>query len=85
MSALIIRIPDEKRERLKTLAKSRNVSVNKLIEEMATVMLAEFDAETRFRLRAARGHGKQQRGLELLQKAAGKARPVRRANRPKVE
>ncbi len=25
---------------------SRNVSVNKLIEERATVMLAEFDAET---------------------------------------
>ena len=33
MSALIIRMPEEKRERLKSLAKSRNVSVNKLIEE----------------------------------------------------
>jgi predicted DNA-binding protein len=70
MSALIIRMPEEKRERLKTLAKSRNISVNKLIEEMATVMLAEFDAETRFRLRAARGRDKQERGLELLRKAA---------------
>jgi hypothetical protein len=84
MSALIIRIPEEKRERLKTLAKSRNVSVNKLIEEMATVMLAEFDTETRFRLRAGRGFGKQQRGLELLQKAAGRTRAVRRANRTKA-
>ena len=83
MSALIIRIPEEKRERLKTLAKSRNVSVNKLIEEMATVMLAEFDAETRFKLRASRGRGRQQRGLELLEKAAGKARPVRRTKRAK--
>ena len=81
MSALIIRMPEEKRERLKTLAKSRNVSVNKLIEEMATVMIAEFDAETRFRLRASRGHGKQKRGLELLQKAAGKALPTRRGSR----
>lgn len=70
MSALIIRMPEEKRERLKTLAKSRNISVNKLVEELATVMLAEFDLETRFRLRAARGSGKQERGLTLLRKAA---------------
>ncbi|MEA3158105.1 MAG: hypothetical protein QOK44_5694 [Betaproteobacteria bacterium] len=77
MSALIIRMPEEKRERLKTLAKARNVSVNKLIEEMATVMLAEFDAETRFRLRTVRGRGRQQRGLELLRKAATKPTPVR--------
>ena len=77
MSALIIRMPEEKRERLKTLAKSRNVSVNKLIEEMATVMLAEFDAETRFRIRAARGRGRQERGLELLRKAVVKRRSVR--------
>ena len=85
MSALIIRIPEEKRERLKTLAKSRKISVNKLIEEMATVMLAEFDAETRFRLRATRGHGKQQRGLELLKKAAGKTRTRRRNMREKPQ
>jgi hypothetical protein len=83
MSALIIRIPEEKRERLKALAKSRNVSVNKLIEEMATVMLAEFDAETRFRLRQARGHGKQQRGLQLLNKSAGRTRAAHQANRSK--
>jgi hypothetical protein len=34
-------------------------------------MLAEFDAETRFRLRAERGSGKTERGLALLEKAAG--------------
>jgi hypothetical protein len=33
---------------------------------MTTVMLAEFDAETRFRLRVAQGAGKVERGLELL-------------------
>jgi DNA-binding transcriptional LysR family regulator len=33
------------------------VSVTKLIEEMATLLLADFDAETRFELRAARGRG----------------------------
>jgi hypothetical protein len=53
MSALIIRLPVEKRTRLKLVAKSRKVSVSKLIEEMATILLADFDAETRFELRAA--------------------------------
>jgi hypothetical protein len=46
MSALIIRLPEEKRTRLKMVAKSRKVSVTKLIEEMATILLADFDAET---------------------------------------
>jgi len=70
MSALIIRIPQEKRERLKQVAKTRNVSVNKLIDEMATLVIAEHDAEMRFRLRAERGRGKVERGLRLLRKAA---------------
>ena len=45
---------------------------------MATAMLAEFDAETRFKLRAARGAGKGDRGLALLDKAAGAASQPRR-------
>lgn len=32
---------------------------------------ADFDAETRFRLRAERGRGKAERGLELLRKSMG--------------
>jgi hypothetical protein len=72
MSALIIRLPEEKRTRLKLVAKSRKVSVTKLIEEMATILLADFDAETRFELRAARGRGRIAEGLALLDKAAGK-------------
>jgi len=71
MSALIVRLPEEKRARLKDLAKVRKVSVNKLVEEMATVLLADFDAEVRFQVRAARGAGKRSRGRALLQKAAG--------------
>ncbi len=74
MSALILRMPEEKRARLKLLAKARQMSVNKLIDEMATVLLTDFDAETRFRLRAARGSGHEKRGLELLSKAAGGVR-----------
>jgi len=72
MSALTIRLPDDKYERLKALSKRRGTSVNRLIDEMATQLLAEFDAEARFALRAERGQGKTQRGVELLRKAQGK-------------
>jgi hypothetical protein len=72
MSALIVRLPEEKRARLKLLAKARQVSVTKLIEEMATVLIADFDAETRFALRAARGRGQLARGKALLEKARAK-------------
>ncbi len=64
MATLTIRLPDEKHERLRQLANRRNVSMNKLIEELSTVALAEFDAETRFRARAALGSREQ--GLRLL-------------------
>ena len=70
MSALSVRLPDDKHERLRTMARTRGTTINRLIDEMATLMLAEFDAETRFRLRAKRGQGKTDRGLELLKKAA---------------
>ena len=78
MAALIIRIPDGKRERLKDLARARKQSVTKLFDEMATVLLAEYDAETRFRARAARGVGRTRRGLQLLAKARGEGK-VRRS------
>ncbi|MEM7603003.1 MAG: ribbon-helix-helix protein, CopG family [Verrucomicrobiota bacterium] len=55
MSTLTIRLPEEKHARLRQLARHRGVSVNKLFEELATVSLAEFDSETRFRALAARG------------------------------
>jgi predicted transcriptional regulator len=55
MSTLTIRLPDEKHERLKALARSNAMSVNKLIDELATVALANFDARVRFETRAARG------------------------------
>lgn len=66
MGTLTIRMPDATHDRLKQLAKSRNVSVNKLVEEFSTAALAEFDAETRFLARAARGNAK--RGFALLRK-----------------
>lgn len=42
MTALTVRIPDDKYRRLKTLAQVRGVSVNRLVDEMATMMLTEF-------------------------------------------
>jgi predicted transcriptional regulator len=71
MAALTVRLPDDKHLRLKALAKSRGTPLNRLIDEMTTLMLAEFDAETRFQLRAKGGTGKTARGLALLRKAAG--------------
>ena len=73
MAALTVRLPDEKHQRLKALAKSRGTPLNRLIDEMATLMLADFDAETRLRIRAERGAGKTERGLALLEKAARNA------------
>ena len=71
MTALTVRLPDEKHRRLKALAKSRGTPLNRLIDEMTTLMLAEFDAETRFLVRAERGADKTELGLALLEKSAG--------------
>lgn len=71
MTALTLRLPDDKHRRLKELARRRGQSVNALLDEVTTLLLAEFDAETRFLLRAARGEGKAGRGLALLAKARG--------------
>jgi len=64
MSTLTIRLPADKHARLRQLAKHRDISVNKLVEELATISIAEFDAESRFRSIASRGSAK--KGLEIL-------------------
>jgi hypothetical protein len=46
------------------LAKRRHISVNKLMEELSTQAIAEFDAETRFRAMAAKGDV--DKGLDIL-------------------
>jgi len=66
MATLTIRIPDDKHKRLKALARHRHISVNKLVEELSTQALAEFDSEIRFRAFAAQGDIS--RGLSLLDK-----------------
>ena len=64
MTTLTTRIPDDTAARLRQLAKHRGISLNKLMEEFSTTSLAEFDTETRFRLRAAKASAK--RGLAAL-------------------
>ena len=66
MSTMTIRIPEDRHERLRQLAKYRGISVNKLVEEFSTIGLAQFDAELRFRSLAARGSPK--RALAILDK-----------------
>ncbi len=64
MATLTIRLPDDKHGRLKALAQHRRISVNKLIEELSTQAIAEFDSEVRFRALASKGDI--DKGLQLL-------------------
>jgi predicted transcriptional regulator len=66
MANLTIRLPDDKHTRLKQLAQTRGLSINKLIEELSTIALAEFDAYTRFKAMAATGHPEE--GFKILAK-----------------
>jgi len=69
MSSLTLRLHDENHDRLKALARANATSVNKLIDELATVALANFDARIRFEARAARGDP--ERAPDLLDKLDG--------------
>jgi hypothetical protein len=71
MSVVTLRIADTKHQRLKVLAKNKGISVNHLLDEVTTLILAEFDLKTQFEIRAQRGQNKTSRGLELLDKAKG--------------
>ncbi len=64
MSTMTIRLPEDTAERLKRLARSRGLSLNKLIEELSIQALAVSDTETRFRVMAAQGSVEQ--GLAVL-------------------
>ena len=66
MATLTIRLPDDKHSRLRELAKTRGISINKLMEELSTIALAEFDAQIHFKALAATGNPEE--GLSLLSK-----------------
>lgn len=71
MSALTLRLPDHKHERLKAMAQQRGISLARMLDELTTQALVEFDTETRYLLRASRGSNRTERGLELLRIAQG--------------
>ena len=66
MGVITVRLPEDTHQRVKNLAASRNVSVNKLYEEFTVMALTAFDTENHFKALASRGD--KQRGLELLKK-----------------
>ena len=53
MSTVTLRLPDDTCQRLKQLAASRGISLNKLMEELGTAAIAAHDTETRFCVMAA--------------------------------
>ncbi len=58
MTTLTIRLLVDTTVRLKQLAASRRISLNKLMEELGTAALAVHGTETRFRLMASEGDRK---------------------------
>jgi len=55
MSIFTIRLPDDTAERLKSLARNRGLSMNKLMEELSARALSAWDTENHFRAMAATG------------------------------
>ena len=66
MGMITVRLPEDTHLRVKALAASRSISINKLYEEFTVMALTEFDAENRFKVLASRGS--KTRGLALLKK-----------------
>ena len=64
MSVVTLRISDEKHQRLKQLAQNRQMSLNKLFDEMSTMLLVQHDVEMRMLARASQGSAED--GLALL-------------------
>ena len=64
MTTLSIRLPDDMAEKLKRIAKLRDISVNKLMFELSAQILAEEEAKQRFIVAQLRGNP--QRALQLL-------------------
>ena len=66
MARMTIRIPDDTHARIKTLARLRGMSVNRLMEELSVIAVTQHDAEARFRALAA--HGSAREGLAILER-----------------
>ena len=56
MTTLSIRLPDDMAEKLKSIAKVREISLNKLMFELSAHVLAEEEAKQRFLATQLRGN-----------------------------
>ena len=52
MATLTVLLPNEKHERMKILAQSKGISLNRLMGNLATIALTEHDTYIRFQIRA---------------------------------
>ena len=66
MTTMTIRLPEDKYERLRELARRRGISLNRLMDELSTIALAQDDIEMRFRALATKGSP--EAGLRILEK-----------------
>jgi predicted transcriptional regulator len=64
MTTLSIRLPEDMAERLKNIAKIRDISLNKLMFELSAQVLAEDEAKQRFIAAQIPGNTKQ--ALKML-------------------
>jgi len=64
MTTLSIRLPDDMADKLKRIAKVRDISMNKLMFELSVQVLAEEESKQRFTAAQLRGNPK--RALQLL-------------------
>ena len=71
MSTLTLRLPDDTAERLKSLAQSRGLSMNKLVEQLSAHALSAWDTENHFRAMAATGDVRKTLGILDRLDAAG--------------
>lgn len=69
MKAMTAHQPDDTVRLIEALARARGMSADRLVYEMAALMLTDFDAESRFAIRVRRGFGHAVEGLGLLEKA----------------
>jgi len=64
MSTLAVKLPDNITDRLKDLASTRNISVNKLLNDLLIRSLQEEETKQRFLAKQLLGNTK--RGLQIL-------------------
>jgi predicted transcriptional regulator len=79
MTVMTIRLPEETASRLKSLAQSRGLSVNKLVEQLSAQALAAWDTENHFRSVAATGDI--EAALAVLDRLDVEATPTRSGKR----